>query len=128
MSKTTQLVLSLESKPGVLAKLARTLADAGVNTTALCAPETERRGKLRLLVSDVPRTKEALKTAKYRVSEEGAVTVVVENRPWTFAGIAEKLAQAGINIKCAYVTGDGEKQLVALSVVNADKAEQVLGG
>ena len=56
------------------------------------------------------------------------MTVVVENRPGTFAGIAEKLAQAGINIKCAYVTGDGEKQLVALSVVNADKAEQVLGG
>ena len=31
MPKTTQLVLSLESKPGVLAKLTRTLARAGVN-------------------------------------------------------------------------------------------------
>ena len=35
MPKTTQIVLSLESKPGVLAKLARTLANAGVNMTAL---------------------------------------------------------------------------------------------
>ena len=127
MPTVRQLVLELVSKPGVLAKVSRTLADAGVNMTALCAPETPRRGKLRLLVSDVPRAKEALKAAKYRVSEEGAVTVAVENRPGTFAGIAEKLAQARINIKCAYVTGEGEKQHVVLSVANPDKAQQVLG-
>ena len=54
--------------------------------------------------------------------------MLLENRPGTFAGIADKLAQARINIKCAYVTGEGEKQLVVLSVANADKAQQVLGG
>ncbi len=79
MPKTTQLVLNLESKPGVLAKLARTLADAGVNMTALCAPETAGRGKIRLLVGDPARAKEALKTAKYRFSEEQAVT---SRRSW----------------------------------------------
>ena len=128
MPKTTQLVLSLESKPGVLAKLARTLADADVNMTALCAPETAGRGQIRLLVSDAARAKEALKTARYRVGEEEAVTVRLQNRPGTFAGIAEKLAQARINIKCAYVTGEGGDQLVVLSVANAEKAERVLGG
>ena len=95
--------------------------------TALCAPETAGRGKIRLLVSDLARAKEALKIAKYRFSEEQAVTVLLENRPGTFAGISEKLAQARINIKCAYVTGEGGNQLVVLSVANADNAEQVLG-
>ena len=128
MPKVTQLVLSLESKPGVLAKLARTLADGGVNMTALCAPETAGRGKVRLLVSDLARAKEALTAAKYRFSDEQALTVLLENRPGTFAGIGEKLAQARINIKCAYVTGESGNQLVVLSVANADKAEQVLGG
>ena len=127
MPKTTQLVLSLESKPGVLAKLARALANAGVNMTALCASEAARRGKVRLLVSDLARAKAALKVTKYRFSEEQAVTALLENRPGTFADIAEKLAQARINIKCAYVTGDGGHQLVVLSVANADKAAQVLG-
>ncbi len=75
--------------------------------TALCAPETAGRGKIRLLVSDV---------------------VLLENRPGTFAEIVEKLAQARINIKNAYVAGEGGNQLVVLSVANADKAEQVLGG
>jgi len=128
MAKVRQLVLDLESKPGVLAKVCRTLADAGVNITALCAPETARRGKVRLLVSDVARAKEALRAAKYRLAEEGAVTVVVENRPGTFAGIAEKLAEAGINIKCAYVTGEGETQLVVFTVADPEKVQRVLGG
>jgi hypothetical protein len=126
MPKTRQLIVSLESKPGVLAKLSRTVADAGINMTALCAPETAGRGKIRLLVSDLARAKETLTTAKYRFSEEQVVTVVLENRPGTFAGIAGKLAQARINIKCAYVTGEGENQFVVLSVSNADKAEEVL--
>ena len=69
----------------------------------------------------------ALKTAKYRLSEEQVLTVLLDNRPGTFAGIAEKLMQARINIKCAYVTGEGGNQLVVLSVVNADKAQRVLG-
>ena len=66
MPKTTQLVISLESKPGVLAKLARTLGAAGVNMMALCAPETSGRGKIRVLVSELGPAKEALKKAKYR--------------------------------------------------------------
>ena len=56
------------------------------------------------------------------------MTVLLENRPGTFAAIAEKLAQARINIKCVYVSGEGGSQRVVLSVSNADKAEQVLGG
>ena len=128
MPKTTQLVVSLESKPGVLAKLCRTLADANVNIRALCAPETTARAKIRLLVADVPRAKETLKAAKYRVSEEQVVTVGLENRPGTFAGMAEKLMQARINIRCVYVTGEAGNQFVVLSVANAEKAQQVLGG
>ena len=90
MPKTTQLVFSLESKPGVLAKLARALANVGVNMTALCASKAAGRGKIRLLVSDLARAKEALKVTQYRFTEEQAVTVLLENRPGTFAGIAEK--------------------------------------
>src|SRR5258707_1052890 len=71
MPKTTQLALSLVSRPGTLAALARTLAEAGVNITALSAAETSGRGKIRLLVNDPVRAKRALRRAKYRASEEG---------------------------------------------------------
>jgi hypothetical protein len=98
MPKATQLVLSLESKPGVLAKVCRTLANAGVNITALYAGETAGRGKIRLLVSDRAEAVAALKAAKYRVSEEPVFTQVLENRPGIMAELAERLAQARINV------------------------------
>jgi hypothetical protein len=128
MAKTTQLTLNLESKPGVLAKVTRTLADAGVNIIGLHTSDTAGRGKLRMLVSDPARAKEALATAKYRVSEEPAILLTLDNRPGALAGVTEKLAQAKINIKCAYATTEGGRATAVLVVSNADKAQAVLGG
>jgi hypothetical protein len=128
MAKTTQLTLSLESKPGVLAKVARTLADAGINITGLHTSDAAGRGKIRLLVTDPARAKEALAAAKYRVSEEPALLLTLDNRPGALAGVAEKLAQAKINVKCAYATTEGGRATAVLVVSNADKAQQVLGG
>ncbi len=129
MAKTTQLTLTLQSKPGVLAHIARTLANAGVNITGVCAAETAGRGKIRLLVSDLARAKEALKAAKYRPGEEPSVALTLEDRPGALARVAEKLAQAKINVKCAYATtGAGGSATVVLVVANPDKAQALLGG
>ena len=129
MPKTTQLTLTLESKPGVLAKISQALAGAGVNITAICAAETAGRGKIRMVVSDPARAKEALAAAKLRCGEEPALMVTLEDRPGALARVAEKLAAANINIKCAYATtgGMGGSTTVVLSVSNVDKAASVLG-
>lgn len=129
MPKTTQLTLTLQSKPGVLAKISQALAGAGVNITAICAAETAGRGKIRMVVSDPARAKEALKAAKLRPGEEQALMLTLEDRPGALARVAAKLAAAKINIKCAYATtgGMGGSATVVLSVSNADKAASVLG-
>ncbi len=130
MPRTTQLVLSLASKPGVLAQVASTLAQAGVNITAICAGEaTGGRGKIRLLVDNPARATEALKAAKLRVGEEEALTVTLDNRPGSLAEVAERLGRARVNVKCAYATTQGGgPALVVLSVSNAAKAQAALGG
>jgi hypothetical protein len=126
--RVTQLSLSLESKPGVLARLARTLADAGVNITALSAQDTAGRGRIRLLVSDPARGKEALTAARYRVSEEPAIALTLDDRPGALAGVAEKLGQARINIKTIYATtAGGGRATVVLTAANLDKVQAVLG-
>ena len=129
MPKTTQLTLTLESKPGVLAKISQALAGAGVNITAICAAETAGRGKIRMVVSDPARAKEALKAAKLRPGEEPALMLTLEDRPGALARVADKLAAAKINIKCAYATTGamGGSTTVVLSVSNVDKAASVLG-
>lgn len=129
MPKTTQLTLTLQSKPGVLAKISQALAGAGVNITAICAAETAGRGKIRMVVSDPARAKAALAAAKLRCGEEPALLLTLEDRPGALARVADKLAAAKVNIKCAYATtgGMGGSTTIVLSVSNADKAASVLG-
>jgi len=128
MAKTTQITVSAESKPGVLAKVSDTLAKAGVNISAICAGEAAGRGKIRLVVSDPARAKQALAAAKIRCAEEPALVISMEDRPGALAGVASKLAAARVNIKCAYAStsGAGMAQVV-LVVANPDKAEKALG-
>jgi len=130
MAKITQITVTAQSQPGVLAKVARALADAGVNITAMCASESTGRAKLRLVVSDPGRAKQALAAARIRCGEEPALLLSVEDRPGTLATLAARLAAARINIKCAYATtvipGGGPCHLV-VAVANADKAEKALG-
>lgn len=129
MPKVTQLVLNLQSKPGVLANVTGVLGKAGVNIEGICAAETAGRGKIRLLVSDAAKAEAALKAAKIRCGREEAVSVALENRPGALAEAAQKLAQAKINIKCAYATTAGAgPAAVILTVSNVPKALTALGG
>ncbi len=129
MPKITQLTLSLQSKPGVLAQVCSTLAKAGVNITALCAPEVAGKGKIRIVVGDLARARQALKAAKVRFGEEEAVAVTLEDRPGALADAAERLARAKVNIKCAYATtaGTGGPATVVLTVSNPARTVSILG-
>ena len=129
MPKVTQLVLNLQSKPGVLANVAAALGKAGVNIEGVCAVETAGRGKIRLLTSDAAKAEAALKAAKIRCGREEAISVSLENRPGALAEAAQKLAQAKVNIKCAYATtGAARPAAVILTVSNLSKATATLGG
>lgn len=129
MTRITQITVTAQSKPGVLAKIARVVADAGVNITAISATESAGRGKLRMVVSDPGRARKALADARIRCGEEPALLLSVEDRPGALAGLAERLAAAKVNIKCAYATtvisGGGPCHVVVV-VSNADKAEKAL--
>lgn len=126
MPRTTQLTVSLKSRPGVLAQLASTLADAGVNIASLSADAVSGRGKIRIIVNDPAKAKRALRRAKYRVSEEPAFLVRMRNKPGTLARVAGKLAKARVNIKSAYATTAGRGAAVVFTVGSAAKARKIL--
>jgi hypothetical protein len=126
MPRTTQLVLSLRSKPGVLASVARALADAGVNITALCAGDAAGRGKIRILTTNVVKARRALRAAGYRPTEEPAFVVRLANKPGTLARTAEKVAKARINIRSAYATVGGRSSAVVITVGSPAKARKIL--
>ena len=126
MPRMTQLVLTLQSRPGVLANIARALADAGVNITALCAGDAAGRGKMRILVNNAAKARRALRAAGYRPTEEPAFVVRMRNRPGTLARVADKVAKARINIKSAYATTAGGSASVVLTLASPARARRLL--
>ena len=111
MPRTTQLTLSLVSRPGTLATLARTLADAGVNITALSAAEVVRPREDPARWSRTrSEAKRALRKAKYRVTEEPAFALRLRNKPGALARVAARLAKERINVRSIYATTGGPRR------------------
>ena len=126
MPRATQLTVSLKSRPGVLAQLAKTLADARVNITSLSADAVSGRGKIRMIVHDAVTAKRALRRAKYRFSEEPAFVVRLRNKPGALARVSNRLAKEKVNIKSAYATTAGRGAAVVFTVGSVKKARKVL--
>ncbi|MDH5667279.1 MAG: ACT domain-containing protein [Nitrospira sp.] len=130
MPTTTQFVVSGQSKPGVLARVASVLGEAGVNIKAFSAPEVTGTGtgKLRLLVADADGARAAFKAAKVKFSEETALLLSLENKPGAFKKVADLLTKSRINIKCGYCTPsrEGKRAIVVLTVSNTVKALTIL--
>lgn len=129
MSTVTQIAITLENKPGALHRVCSALAQARVNITALFVPEVKEKGKVRVVVEDLGRARDALRAARIRFSEEEALALSAEHRPGALAEITEKLAQAKVNIKYAYATTmPGQAQATVILVVsNIEKALAALG-
>jgi hypothetical protein len=128
MPKATQLVVSMQSKPGVLAQVTSVLGNAGVNIKAFLAPEVTGKGTLRLLVADLDGARAALKGARIPFKEETALILSLENKPGALKEVADLLKAAKINIKCGYCTPsrEGKRAIVVLTVSNTEKALSVL--
>jgi hypothetical protein len=128
MPKTTQLVLSLQSKPGVLAGISKALAAARVNILTLSAAEAAGRGKIRMIVSNPVAARRTLRKARIRFSEESAFTRRLSNKPGALARAVDKLARARVNIKTAYATTAGRGgATVVITVSNPSKARRLIG-
>lgn len=128
MAQVKQITLTALSKPGVLARVCSVLSGAGINLVAISAADSsDSRSKLRMVVSDPARAKQALSAAKIRCGEEPALLLTLDDRPGSLGRVAERLAAAKINIKCTYATtGGGGTAQVVLVVPNPDKAERAL--
>jgi hypothetical protein len=130
MPVASQIVITGQSKPGVLAQVVAVLAGAKVNIKAFSAPEVTGKGNLRLLVSDVDQARAALRAAKVKFREETALVLSLENRPGALSDVADLLKKARINIKCGYCTPsrEGSRAIVVLTVSNTSKALGLLRG
>jgi hypothetical protein len=98
-----------------------------VNIKSVAAMVIGNQGAVRLLADDVETARDALREANVRFEESEVITTLRENRAGELADVADKLANAGVNLQALYVVGL-EGDLVELAVVADDpkKAKKLL--
>lgn len=110
-----QLALFMENRPGMLARTCQALANAKVNILAMSILDTVDHVVVRLVVDKAKDAEQVLSKMHAMVQRHDVVVMDVPNRAGALADIAERLAEAGINLEYAYCTaspGQGEGALV----------------
>ena len=97
-----QLTVFLENSEGRLADLCRTLANAGVNMSALTIAETSDYGIVRIICDNVFHAVDVLDEAGFRATKTKVMAVEVPDRPGALAELLEALDDTDVNIEYGY--------------------------
>jgi len=120
--------VALTHRPGELARVARALSRYGLNLKSVAGMAVDGHVQIRFLPDEIEPARRALEANGIRFEESEVVTVLLENKAGELAEVAEKLADANVNLQALYVTGL-EGDMVELAIVADDpkKAKRVLG-
>jgi hypothetical protein len=124
MLKATQLTLSHQNRPGMLANIARVLGDAKVNILGFLTSTSGSEGLTHIIVDNVDEAKKAFASAGLGYTEADVLQVELPNKPGALAEFAGKLADENINITAGYATGRTalKKTSIVLAVSDLEKA------
>jgi len=128
MAAIKQISIFAENKPGRMARVAKTLADAGVNIRALTIAEAGDFGVIRMVVDDTEKGYKALHDDGFTVSETDVLAVEIKDIPGGLYEITDTLSVNNINVDYAYafVTAKAERAMLILRVDDIERATKVL--
>jgi hypothetical protein len=121
------LVINVTDRPGEIARVANALARGDVNMKSIAGIGFSKQGVIRVIPDDIEAARTALNESNIRFEESELVTALLENKAGELAGIAGKLANAGLNVHAVYVIGlEGDLVELAFAVDDAKKAKKAL--
>ncbi len=128
MEEIKQISLFVENRPGRMAKVAKTLFDAGVNIRALTIAEAGDFGVIRMVVDDPEKGYQVLKDNAFTVSTTEVLAVEMKDTPGGLYEIVSSLGMNNVNVDYAYafVTAKAMKAMLILRVDDITKAKKVL--
>ena len=97
----TQLSAFLENTPGTLYQAVSAISDAGVNIRALSVADTRDFGILRLIVSDVEKTREALSDDTV-ITQTKVIAAKMSDEAGSLKKILKIIRDTGVNIEYVY--------------------------
>jgi hypothetical protein len=119
--------IHVTDRPGEIARVANALARQSVNIKSIAGMGFANQGIIRVIADDIEAARTALRESNIRFEESELVTALLENQAGELAGVAAKLANAGLNVHAVYVIGlDGDLVELAFAVDDAKKAKKAL--
>ncbi|PWT84138.1 MAG: hypothetical protein C5B56_16095 [Proteobacteria bacterium] len=107
--------------------MANALGRKDVNLKSVAGMNFANQGVIRIIADDIEAARSALRESNIRFEESELVTVLLENKAGELAGVAAKLANAGLNVHAVYVIGlDGDLVELAFAVDDPKKAKKAL--
>src|SRR5437660_3875346 len=124
----TQLAVFLANRPGALARVCEALANAEINIHALATSDTVDHSVVRMVVSDPTKALMLLGEAGVLALETEVLMIETASEPGVLAKIAERLAEAEINIEYAYLASSPKAAtgLIILRPSDVEKAQRAL--
>jgi hypothetical protein len=110
----TQLAVFMDNRPGMLARTCQALAKAKINILALSILDTVDHAIVRMIVDKTKEAERVLSEMHAMVQGREVVYMDVPNAVGALASIAERLAEAGINLEYAYCTTPASQNAGAL--------------
>ena len=128
MSEIKQISLFVENKPGRMAKVSKTLSDAGVNIRAMTIAEAGDFGVIRMVVDNPEKGYKVLHDNGFTVSTTDVLAVEMKDTPGGLYEIVDTLGSNKINVDYAYafVTAKAQRAMLILRVDDIVKARQAL--
>ena len=128
IESATQLAVFLANRPGALARVCAALAQAGINIHALATADTIDHSVIRMVVSDPTKALMLLGETGTLALESEVLMIEGANEPGMLGKIAERLADANVNIEYAYLAASqgAERGLAILRPSDVDQARAAL--
>jgi len=128
MPKAKEFTVTIEDKPGALAKCLLALSKRGVNILAFQSYVEEGESLCRFLADDMAGAKAVLGDLRMIFEETNVAVVRLAHRPGELGRAASQLGENKINIDYTYLglEPDSSRALVVFGVDNLSKAAAVL--
>ncbi len=128
--KLKQIVISIENSPGRLFQVTDELGKAGINLRALNLVDTGAFGQLRILVSDIKKTRDILMKLQIPAFVNDVIAAELVDEPGSLAAVLKSLHKANVNMisMYAFIGGSDNGAVMVFRFSDNDKAVKVLQG
>ncbi|HVI74273.1 MAG TPA: ACT domain-containing protein [Anaeromyxobacteraceae bacterium] len=122
MPRAKALIVRVEDRPGVLGEVMSALGAKKINVRAVHGGNEEGQGIIRLVADKFAAAKKVLASRGWTPQEEEVLEVEVSDRPGALGSVAQRLGDAGVNVKYVFVGPGGARKATVFLAVSDLKA------